>query len=148
MSNAPRAAALRISLAAAACWWTGAGCQSSAPPPTQQEVHLKQLAVFYGQYTGAHQGNGPRNEADFKAFIKKRAAGIKDEEVNALFVSPRDQKPYVIAYNVRLGAMPQSGPPFVAHEETGVEGKYFAADALGGVQEVDQAELQQRVLKP
>jgi hypothetical protein len=135
--------------------WTGllvcglvAGCQESAPPPTVQEIHLKQLAVHYGRYTGQHQGSGPQNEADFKAFIKRSVSGITEQQLAELFVSPRDQKPYVIAYNIRLGAMPQSGAPIVAHEELGFEGKFFAADALGGVQEVDQAELKQRALKP
>ena len=106
------------------------------------------MAIHYGRYTGSHQGSGPKGEADFKAFIKRSVPGITDQQLAELFVSPRDQKPYVIAYNVRLGAMPQGGAPIVAHEEVGVEGKFFAADALGGVQEVDQAELKQRALKP
>jgi hypothetical protein len=138
---------LRLGFCATVAALALAGCSSpQASPPTPQEMHLKQLAVFYGQYTGAHQGSGPRNQADFKAFITQRAGGATAEDIDSLFVSPRDQKPYVIAYNVRLGAMPAGPPPVVAHEEIGVEGKHFAADALGGVEELEQVELKKRAL--
>ncbi len=134
-------------LLACALLWVGVmGCQSSAPPLTTQEIHLKQLSIYYGQYTSANKGAGPKNENDLKAFIKKRATHLTDEQIAAMFVSPRDQKPYVVAYNVRMGPMPAEAP-FVAYEQTGVEGKQYAADLLGGVQEVEAAEVQRRALK-
>lgn len=103
--------------------------------------------MLFGQYTSGHQGQGPRDESDFKAFIKQRVPGLSADEVDALFVSPRDQKPYVIMYKVRMGPIPSTGTPIVAHEETGVEGKQMAADFLGGVQELDKAEIEKRLVK-
>ena len=129
------------------CAFLLAGCEGQAPPPTVQEVHLKELAVLFGQYTSSHQGQGPKDESDFKAFIKQRWPKLSQEQVDALFVSPRDQKPYVIMYKVRMGAIPSTGTPIVAHEEVGVEGKHFAADFLGGVEELDKAEIERRLVK-
>ncbi len=146
MPNRLLAAAWGLGLCASGLAISVSGCTSSAPPATPAQMQLKELATYYSQYTGVHQGRGPKNEADFKAFIQQRAGSMSSEQIDALFISPRDQKPYVIAYNVRLGAMPQTAPPVVAHEEIGVEGRRFAADVLGGVEEIDEAGLQKRSL--
>lgn len=111
----------------------------------EESSSLKPLAAFYGKFVNQHGGKTPRSEAEFKAFLKepKNAESLRLEfqvaDVDAMFISPRDQQPYVVIY----GAMPDlpgpGGAPVVAHEKTGVEGKRFVASALGAVEEVDEA---------
>ena len=114
------------------------GCGYGPPAdPAIQASNLKPLAVLYGQYAGQNRGQNPPNEQAFKAFVKSRVAS--QAEADALFISSRDKKPYVIRYG---GASSVPGPgvpiPVVAYEQEGVSGKRYLATALGGVEEVDE----------
>jgi hypothetical protein len=123
-----------------------AGCERQAPPPTQQEVHLKALAVGYGMFIGNHRGRPPADEEEFKAFLRslppEQLPG-QPGDIDALFVSPRDNQPYVVRYNIG-STMPGPGQPMevVAYEQTGVGGRRYVAFALGGVEEVSEDELE------
>ena len=130
------------------------GCSSAAQRSAQQreESGLKTLAILYMQFAGQHQGKGPASEAEFKAFIQKlpedqrKSLNVKD--VDALFVSPRDGKPYVIVYGAKRSAAPSptgSGAPVVGYEQVGVGGRRYVASALGAVEEVDEAAFKTRV---
>ena len=109
------------------------GCKQPQAPVEQSR--LSKLAVFYGKYISQNKGQTPASESELKAFIKK-----SDGEVNLdeLFVSPRDNAPYVVRY--QLGMVAPSA--VTAHEKTGVDGKKMASLATGEVRTVDDAELQ------
>ena len=117
---------------------------------TEQASTLKPLAVIYGKYVGEHAGQPPANEADFKAYAQSPSAkpildanGIKD--VESLFTSNRDKKPYVVLYGRLTGPNAVSGQPVFAYEQEGVGGKRYVATSLGSIQEVDEAEFKRLV---
>jgi hypothetical protein len=124
------------------------GCRGGGRSNQAQETStLKPLAVFYGSYISQHGGKRPASEEEFKAFIKdpKNAGQLKlfqITNVDDLFISPRDREPYVVIYGKTSSA---GGPPVVAYEKTGVEGKRFVVNALGGVEEVDEAKFRSMV---
>ena len=141
---------LLVVLAVLSCFLGGfaVGCGGGPKvvPQTKTESHLQTLAVLYGQYMGENRGKSPPDEATFKAYIKKLPADrLMGKTVDELFVSPRDNQPYVIIYNVVMG-MPGIDPPtVVAHEKTGTMGKRYVATGGGGVEEVDEARFQQLI---
>lgn len=128
-------------------------CTPADKPQGQSEKNLQGLAVFYGRFVSQNKGVGPPNEEAFKKFIRgMRPAeyenfGIDLANLDALFTSPRDNQPYGIAWGMR-GAMPgPDGAGMVIWEQTGVNGKRFVADAVGKIEEVDEATWNQRLPK-
>ncbi len=132
-----------------ACW----GCGSIGEPNrAQEDSGLKPLAIFYGRYVAQHQGQPPKDEAEFKAYLKEpqNAEQLKDTfnftDIDAIFISSRDKKPYVVIYGPVSGQGP-AGAPVVAYEQEGVAGKRFVASNMGAVEEVD-AERFQTMMAP
>jgi hypothetical protein len=125
------------------------GCGGSAKEQAEETSSLKPLVIFYGQFTGQHQGRPPADEAEFKAYIKTldpsalKSFNITDAE--SLFVSPRDKKPYVILYGGANGPPGPGGQPVVAYEQEGVMGKRYVASNLGAVEEVDDKRFRELV---
>lgn len=122
------------------------GCSSEATHINAADrLPLKHLAILYGQYRSSHQGQVPKDEASFKDYIKKldpnqlNAAGVDQSEIEKLFVSPRDNEPYVIRYNNPPPAPGPNGPSAVGYEKTGKNGKRFVAFTTGELEEVDEA---------
>ena len=68
--------------------------------------------------------------------------GLKRAE--ELFVSERDQKPYVISVGAKAGAKTPASAPVFAYEQEGKNGKRFVAYP-GRVEEVDEARLKEIV---
>jgi hypothetical protein len=125
-----------------------AGCQTRTQSRAAQESTMKPLAVMYGQYLGAHRGVPPANEQQFCDFLKEKTAdlarfGVKD--VDSLFVSTRDQKPYVILYGKLTGPPGPAGQPVFAYEQVGSGGNRFVATSLGAVEDVDEATFKRLV---
>jgi len=112
----------------------------------RQQSNLKPLAVFYGQFIGRHRGQPPASEKEFKEFIRssgtRESAGFDVSDVESLFVSSRDQKPYVVLYGKNA---PAGKDRVVAYEQEGEGGRRFVANDLGNVQEVDEAQLKEMV---
>jgi len=112
----------------------------------REQSNLKPLAVFYGQFIGQHRGQPPASEKEFKEFIRssgtRELAGFDVSDVESLFVSSRDQKPYVVLYGKNA---PAGKARVVAYEQEGKGGKRFFANDLGNVQEVDEAQLKEMV---
>ena len=110
---------------------------------------MKPLAVYYGQYQGKHQGRPPANEAEFKAFLKtlppEALGSFAVTDVESLFVSSRDKKPYAIKYGKVEGPPGPGGMPVMAYEQEGVGGKRFIATTIGAVEEVDETRFRQLV---
>ncbi|HEX2473540.1 MAG TPA: hypothetical protein VHK01_02270, partial [Lacipirellulaceae bacterium] len=62
-------------------------------------------------------------------------AGARVSNLEELFISERDGEPYVIFYGQRPAGV---AADVVAYERTGVDGKRFVGDSVGGVGEVDE----------
>lgn len=106
---------------------------------------------MYGRFIGANKGRGPKDEQELKTFIKGRSQeelsnlGISD--IDSLFVSSRDKKPYKLKFESKPSVPGQSSNIF-AWEQDGIGGKRFVAGTLGEILEVDQAKFQQLVPNP
>lgn len=108
------------------------GCRQ---PRAKVEVsRLQQLSVFYGRYMSQNKGQTPTSEKQFKEFIQKVDSSVNVDE---LFVSPRDNEPYVVRYKegmVAPGAV-------TVHEKTGVDGQRMVSLSTGEVRTVDETEF-------
>lgn len=130
---------------------TGGCSDPGRPNQAEESSSLKPLATFYGKFVNQHGGKAPGSEAEFKAFLKepKNAESLRLEfqvaDIDAMFVSPRDNQPYVVTYGTLAGPPGPGGAPVVAHEKTGVEGRRFVASALGAVEDVDEARFRAMV---
>jgi hypothetical protein len=120
------------------------------PNRAQEESGLKPLGIFYGRFVPQHQGQPPKDEAEFKAYLKeprnleelKKVFNVPD--VDAMFVSNRDKKPYIVIYGPTSGEGP-AGQPVIAYEQEGMNGKRFVASKMGAVEEVDEARFRKMV---
>lgn len=124
-------------------------CTSGPTAPPEGEAHLGKLARAYGMYQAKHRGQTPPSEAKFKEFLKNNKeirTNFKIDDVNALFISPRDKQPYVVKYGLRSTAIINPKlPPLIAYEKTGVNGKHYVAYGTTEVTEVDEARLKELV---
>lgn len=123
------------------------GCRGSNEEAAKRnESNLKPLAILYSKYRVSHRGQAPANEKAFKEYIstipEEQRKRFHAEDVDALFISPRDNKPYRIIYKdtARRG---QSD--VVAYEQEGAGGKRWVARDLGIVDEVDEARFKELV---
>jgi hypothetical protein len=118
------------------------GCSSHDPAKATSDplakVRLDRIIKFYTTYT-AEKKKPPANEQVLKDFIRTRpqdektAAGIVGDDVDSLFVSPRDGQKYHIEYGTL--ARPTGKNRAFAWEETGQDGKRYVALTMGYVQE-------------
>ena len=96
-----------------------------------------------------HRGQPPANEAEFRTFVEKEGPSLLEQfalkDVSSLFVSSRDNQPYVILYGPLSGPPGPAGQPVFAYEKTGVGGKRMVASGLGAVEEVDEARFKELV---
>jgi len=127
-------------------------CSSEGKPQSEEERNLQALAVFYGRFMSQHRGIGPSSEDEFKKFVKARTPaelenfGIAPDKVDQVFISPRDNAPYGIALKIPSGVpKPDGSAVMVLWEQKGVNGKRFVADAIGRIEEIDEATFQQRL---
>jgi len=119
------------------------GCGPTTEPVESTELrsNMRSLAVAYGGYMRENRGRPPKNEAAFRKWLDKQGPDypeiLKVDSIDEIFVSSRDNEPYVIAY----------GKPkrTVAYEAVGVDGKRFVADDLGVVEELDADAFAERV---
>lgn len=100
----------------------GAGALAQA-----NSTNIQRLANLYFAFQTKHEFRGPKDEAEFKAFLasfnaeKLQRIGIEPGATDTLFVSERDGQPFQVRYGVRGSAMGSSEP--VIFEATGVDGK-------------------------
>jgi hypothetical protein len=125
------------------------GCGGSAAQKAEEASTLKPLMVLYGRYVGQHQGKPPANEAEFRKYVEAQGpqdlANLGVTEPAKLWVSSRDNQPYVILYGDVTGPPGPAGKPVVAYEAKGVGGKRYVASSLGAVDEVDEARFRELV---
>lgn len=127
-----------------------AGCGApKTGPVAQEQTSLGWLGTMYGMYIGQHAGQTPKSLDDLRKFVDK---AIKPETLtrlnvpsaDALFVSPRDGKPYVLVSYVKLPPPAGGQPaPLVLYEAQGQGGRHAAAFLGGNTRQVSDQELQQ-----
>jgi hypothetical protein len=119
-----------------------AGCGGVSPSEEFEQSHIKVLAIMYGKFTGRHRGQPPANEKAFREYVEAQDSSLvkKVSGVDQMFISERDQKPYVVFY----GKDVQKANGVVAYEQEGVGGKRFVADELV-VEELDEEQFRKRV---
>jgi hypothetical protein len=128
------------------------GCSShqTRSDAAPDDSHIKPLTMLYVSYMNRSAGRRPANQQEFKNYIAKRgepllnSAGISS--VEDLFVSPRDNEPYVVLYGNEDSQLISSG--VVMHERSGVGGRRLVGYRMGYVNEVDDAEFRKLVPAP
>jgi hypothetical protein len=118
-----------------------AGCGGKNAGQNREQADINAIATAYRSYAQA-RGGPPPNEQKLREFIQslpndKRAA-LRATDIDSVFISPRDKKPYVVAYGEKTkGRIPH----YFVYEQEGSSGKRWAACSMGYVSEVNQAEL-------
>ena len=121
------------------------GCKKSGTDfAAIHNTNIKKARAAYNLYMVRHTMNGPKDEDELKKFLKTDAdakvklerMGVSQDEVDAIFISERDGKPF----KVRYGLKGIADHPIV-FESVGVDGKRFVAFAVP--RELDEAEYDQ-----
>jgi len=131
--------------------WLATGCGTRIESQEREQSNLKPLAIMYGQFIGQHRGQPPKNEEEFKQYVRSQSPdalasfGVSDPD--AIFVSSRDGQPYVVHYGnaARTGPPGPGGQPVIAYEQTGVGGDRFVASSIGAIEEVDEERFRELV---
>ena len=125
------------------------GCSSQKKSAPREESGLKKLAMVYGRYLSQHRGQPPANEAEFKKYVQSLSpaerASYGVDDAGRIFISNRDEKPYVIIYGPPKGPPGPGGAPVIAYEQEGKDGKRWVTSDLGAIEEVDDARFRQLV---
>jgi hypothetical protein len=95
---------------------------------------------MYGTYISQNGGNTPKSLDDLKKFVSKKATAerltaLGVGNVDELFNSPRDGKPFVLVSHAKLPPPGTSPPPVVLYEAEGKGGQRAVA-FLGGITEM------------
>jgi hypothetical protein len=113
------------------------GCTKTEPE--EEQSNLRSLAVYYNQYQASHRGQLPANEEDFKNFITTSSGKTN---VDSLFVSNRDGKPFVVKYR---GDKSWAHPEIIAYEQEGRGGTRDVATLTGGYERLSEEKFQQQM---
>lgn len=149
-------------VASSAVLWPGAvvafvlcaGCGTpKSGPIAPEQTALSWLGTMYGMYIGQHGGETPKSADDLRKFVEKTVkpdtlSRLKVSNVEGLFVSPRDGKPYVLVSYAKLPPPVGGQPaPIALCEAEGQGGKRAVAFVGGNTQQVTEQELQ-KLLPP
>jgi hypothetical protein len=117
-----------------------AGCGSSSASSAQPDgkERISRLFNLYRAYCDA-KGKGPPSEQALKEFgqklpAKDRADRLIGDDLEEIFVSPRDNKKFVVRYNMKLDP---SKSRAVIWEEDGKDGMRLVALSMGYKVEYD-----------
>jgi hypothetical protein len=120
----------------AGCGGAGAGSKES-----DAKERISQLFHLYKAYVERNKKGPPDEQAlrDFgqKLTTEEKTGYIISEDIDQLFVSPRDKQKYVIRYNTRLD--PTGPTRGVIWEAEGQGGRRYVALTLGYVEEYGEA---------
>jgi hypothetical protein len=107
--------------------------------------NMHRLANIYAAFQNFKGGKGPKDEAELKTFIKEydpeklHMMGIDPSNLDSVFTSERDGKPFKIRYKVGGG---RGSVDAVIFEEQGVDGKKQVGFTGPKIEEVDEATYQ------
>lgn len=140
--NRPLRAMLAFGLVAASIFGCSNGSQAARE---KQTSHLRTLISFYNA-AGRAQGAAPKSEEQLKAYIEAEGKDVLSRleisSVDELFVSERDEQPFVVFY----GKKPKGvRPDVVAYEKSGVDGSRRVGFDLGMIQEFNETEFREIV---
>ncbi|HKB05195.1 MAG TPA: hypothetical protein VKD90_23425 [Gemmataceae bacterium] len=117
------------------------GCgPPEAPPEPEAKVRLQKVLRLYQVYVERNK-KGPPDAQALKAFGQKLTPQERDEyligdDLESIWVSPRDNQPYEVRYNLRLDPAQNRA---VAWEAVGKDGNRYVALSTGYVEEYDDA---------
>lgn len=116
----------------------GSGSTGAAPQP-EAKVRLTQLLRLYQVYVDKNK-KGPPNEQALREFGQKLSAKERDEfligdDLDTMFMGPRDNQKFIIAYNLKPD--PGGATQAVAWEASNKNGMRFVALSVGQVEEYD-----------
>src|SRR4051794_40232159 len=114
------------------------GCRATKSDSARQiqSAHLRSLITVYN-FASNKFGHRPANEAELKSFIAANGTQMSDSlhvgKVDELFVSERDDKPFVVLYGDSA-----KGPlrDVIAYEQAGIAGNRLVGYSLGMMQEI------------
>ncbi len=129
------------------CSVLAAGCDSRVPQVrSQPEAQLRKLGTLYGEFIAQNKGRAPANEEQFREYLKAEHVQLRNLEIGgvaALLSSPFDGQKLVVRYGNLTGPVSPNGYPWIANEQTGVDGKIKVISARGEVREVSEQELEE-----
>jgi hypothetical protein len=120
----------------------GCGDDTANQVAAMNKSNIQRLGNLYAAYQNYHSGSGPTDEADFKAFVKAfdpaklSMMHIDANNLDGLFTSERDGKPFAIRYQVGGG---RGSVDPVVFELGGKDGKKEVGYTGGKVDAVDDA---------
>ncbi len=107
---------------------------------------LESCALAYVEYAAAHNGVGPADKAALATTLVKNG-GDSEEEANARFTSPRDNKAYVISWKQRPMGPPRGHDPpkarLLIYEQDGLDGRRYTADGQLSIKEMSDETIRQ-----
>jgi hypothetical protein len=124
-----------------------AGCGPDNALSSPTALHMKGLANAYLDHVVGANGP-PTDEAALKKHMKGLRASVQydyhinPDNIDASFVSERDNQPLVVLYGVGPGKISGDSKKVIAHEKTGKNGKRLVVFASTKVDIVDEAELE------
>jgi hypothetical protein len=125
------------------------GCNngSSGVTETEGKTRLTRLLRLYQVYVDKKK-KGPANEQDLRDLAQKltpqeREDFLIGDDLQGIFISPRDNQPFVIKYNLNLA--PGGATQSVAWEAKGQNGKRYVALSVGYVEEYGEEMLKEYV---
>lgn len=128
-----------------------AGCEHEIDPTEAlaqaNDTNIARLSNLYFTFQMKHGWKGPKNEEQFKSFLKRynpkklTRIGVDPSGIDQLFISQRDGEPFKIRYSVPGSAYGSSEP--VVFESQGVEGKRMVGFLNMTHREVEGAEYDQ-----
>lgn len=117
------------------------GCgPSAAKSQPESKARITKLLRLYQAYV-AKTKTGPPDEQALREFGQKlspqeRDSAMVGDDLETIFVSPRDGQKYVIRYGLKLD--PGGKMQFVAWEAMGKDGRRFVALSNGYVEEYSE----------
>ena len=135
---------VRASVVGSLIWvLIAAGCTGEGGE--RDRADLNALSVYYLDYARSNR-TPPANEQVLRQYIEAVPVELRQqlnaEDVDSLFVSPRDGKPYVVIYGE---ATRGEIPDVFAYEQDGADGKRWVARSLGYVREFEDGEFQELI---
>ena len=123
------------------------GCGGSTPTDllaAANDSNIQRVANLYEAFQSRHNWRGPKDEAEFKSFLKswnpKKLSniGVDPNAIDEVFISSRDKEPFKLRYKVPGNIMGSEAP--VVFEATGVDGKRMVGFLNMTSREVDGEE--------
>jgi hypothetical protein len=119
---------------------------SHAAVAAANDSNVKRLSNLYQSFASRHGWRGPKDEAEFKEFIRNFPAhrlemmGVGPDQLDTLFVSEIDGQPFQVKYEIKsgLGAVIP-----VVFEQQGEGGKRMVGFTNGSVQVADESLVRQ-----